>query len=254
MKQALRRGEEEAAKVIALENKFFVPPITSLIVVQPCEKDHAGHLADPEQGRNQTKAASKEEEPEVAKQINPSENTLDNTEPVQTQNYVETQNDGEDKTEPPRSTNNGWDRKESSNTNQDESTNTKPSSSDYFWYSSHNHNQNHNQNHNHNNNNKNHHNNNNHNNHHNNNHQNHNLNRWDYPDYPKNDVPCKLVLYSRNLGKGQKKEFWKSERVLGDFSKWAWSGQAEGACCWRLFDKPNFSGARVDLKPGKLYR
>ena len=225
MKQALRRGEEEEGKLIALERKFFVPPITTLIVVQPCEKDHAGHLVDPEEAKDLSEPANN-----ATNQLG---NDLDNA------GSVKTQDDVGGNAESSQSLNNNWDH--------ERSTTNKPSGWDYSR-SSNNHKQNHNNNHN-NHNNHNHHN-------HNNNHNknNHNLNRWDYPDYPTNDVPCKLVLYKYNLGKGQQKAFWKSERVLGDFEDWAWSGQAEGSCCWRLFDKPNFSGARVDLYPGKLYR
>merc|ERR1711974_93801 len=235
VKQGLGRGEEEEAKVIALENKFFVPPITSLIVVQPCEKDHAGHLVDPEQARNISEPASKEEEG-VSEQTNPPENDLDYTGSSKNQNDgVDYHNNNKHKHNHNNNKNKNHDKNHNFNRWDylDGSSKTNPSGWDYSGTS---HNNNNNQNHNHNNRHK------------------HNLNRWDYPDYPKNNGPCKLVLYSWNLGKGQAKAFWKSEGVLGEFEDWAWSGQAEGSCCWRLFDKPNFSGARVDLYPGKLYR
>ena len=254
MKQGLRRGEEEEAKVIAVENKFFVPPITSLIVVQPCEKDHAGHLVDPEKARNISGPANEKEEG-VAKKTNPSENDSDNTGASKTQinsvDYLHSHPNSQNHNININNNNNNNNQNHKNNNHNfnrwdypDGSTETNPSGWDYSRTSHNkNHNKNH-QNHNHNPHNKN----------HNNNNHHHNLNRWDYPDYPKNNVPCKLVLYSWNLGKGQAKTFWKSERVLGEFEDWAWSGKAEGACCWRLFDKPNFSGARVDLYPGKLYR
>ena len=169
VKQALTRGEKEEAKKIALENKFFVPMVTSLMVVQPCEKDHAGHLDDPEEGErpeqpDETEGGEEEQE-------NPPRIESGNSKSVEIQNNTKI------------SYNNNWYKEQR----------PKPKPDDGQDYSvtkgSH--------------------------------------NSWDYEEYQtkSNKNPCKLVLFSRNLGKGQKKVFFKSKKFLGAHKNWAWSSR-----------------------------
>ena len=176
MKQALARGEKEEAKMIALENKFFVPTVTSLMVVQPCERDHAGQLEDPEEGAGPEQPDETEEG--VEEQDNPPRIEVQNSKSIEIQNNTK------------NNYNNNWYR--------EKLPKTKPNDGQDYSVTKGSKNQ-----------------------------------HWDYDEeyqMKRNKNPCKLVLFSRKLGKGQKKVFFTSKKFLGAYKNWAWSGRYYSQC------------------------
>ena len=178
VKQALTRGEKEKAKMIALENKFFVPTVTSLMVVQPCEKDHAGQLEDPEEGSRPEQPGETEEG--VEEQENSPRIEVGKSKSVEIQNNTKS------------NYKKNWYR--------EQLPKTKPDDGQDYSVTKGSH------------------------------------NSWDFEEYQtkRNKNPCKLVLFSRKLGKGQKKVFFTSKKLLGAYKNWAWSGRYYSQCFGKI--------------------
>merc|ERR1719229_1492210 len=65
---------------------------------------------------------------------------------------------------------------------------------------------------------------------------------------------CKLTLFSKTYNRGDELTLLDDSDDLGSFSDIAISAQVEGLCCWQLFGDLDFAGSTTWLRPGETYK
>merc|ERR1711974_127010 len=65
---------------------------------------------------------------------------------------------------------------------------------------------------------------------------------------------CSLQLYSQTYHRGAEMNTTDSNPDLGSFADKAVSARMEGECCWTLFQDRNYRGSKIVLYPGRDYK